>query len=120
MIRRGFFPIVGEGTGMFSFIHVADAADATVAAVERGSRGVYHVVDDEPTPLREWLPVVASSLGARQPWRIPRWLGRLMAGEMVVTMSTETRGASNERAKRALGWTPRHASWRSSLGREAA
>ena len=120
MIRRRFFPIVGDGNGMFSFLHVADAADATVAAIERGSRGVYQVVDDEPAPLREWLPVVAASLGAPPPRRIPRWLGRLIGGEMIVTMSTETRGASNERAKRVLGWTPRHASWRDSLGRKAA
>jgi nucleoside-diphosphate-sugar epimerase len=120
MIRRRFFPIVGDGNGMFSFIHVADAADATVAAVERGTRGVYQVVDDEPAPIREWLPVVADRLGAKPPFRIPRWLGRLVGGEMIVTMSTETRGASNERAKRVLGWTPRHATWRDSLGERAA
>ena len=120
MIRRRFFPIVGDGNGMFSFIHVADAADATLAAVERGTRGVYHIVDDEPAPIREWLPVVADRLGAKPPFRIPRWLGRLVGGEMIVTMSTETRGASNERAKRVLGWTPRHASWRDSLGQAAA
>ena len=120
MIRRRFFPIVGDGNGMFSFIHVADAADATLAAVERGTRGVYHIVDDEPAPIREWLPVVADRLGAKPPFRIPRWLGRLVGGEMIVTMSTETRGASNERAKRVLGWTPRHASWRDSLGQKAA
>ena len=120
IIRRGLFPIVGSGEGMFSFIHVADAADATVAAVERGTRGVYHVVDDEPAPVREWLPVVATQMGAPRPKRIPRWLGRLMAGETIVTISTETRGASNERAKRVLGWAPRHASWRQALGREAA
>jgi nucleoside-diphosphate-sugar epimerase len=117
LIRRRFFPIVGSGDGMFSFIHVADAADATVAAIERGTRGTYHVVDDEPAPVREWLPVVASSLGAKPPRHIPRWLGRLIGGPMIVTISTETRGASNERAKRVLGWTPRHASWRDSLGR---
>ena len=120
MIRRRFFPIVGDGNGMFSFIHVADAADATLAAVERGTRGVYHIVDDEPAPIREWLPVVADRLGAKPPLRIPRWLGRLVGGEMIVTMSTETRGASNERAKRVLGWTPRHATWRESLGQKAA
>jgi len=119
MIRRRLFPIVGDGNGMFSFIHVADAADATLAAVERGTRGVYHIVDDEPAPIKDWLPVVADRLGAKPPLRIPRWLGRLVGGEMVVTMSTETRGASNERAKRVLGWTPRHASWRDSLGQAA-
>ena len=120
MIRRRFFPIVGDGNGMFSFIHVADAADATLAAVERGTRGVYQIVDDDPAPIREWLPVVADRLGAKPPFRIPRWLGRLVGGEMIVTMSTETRGASNERAKRVLGWKPRHASWRESLGQKAA
>lgn len=115
MIRRGFFPIIGSGEGMYSFIHVADAADATLAAIERGTRGVYHVVDDDPAPVREWLPVVAAALGAKPPRRIPRWLGRLIAGETIVTMSTEARGASNERAKRRLGWAPRHASWRDGL-----
>jgi nucleoside-diphosphate-sugar epimerase len=119
-IRRGFFPIIGSGEGMFSFVHVEDAADATVAAIERGARGVYHVVDDEPAPVREWLPVVAAALGAKRPRRMPRWLARLIAGETVVTMSTEARGASNERARRCLGWAPRHASWRESLGRTTA
>jgi nucleoside-diphosphate-sugar epimerase len=120
MIRKRLFPIIGDGAGMISFVHVADAADATVAAVEHGERGVYQVVDDEPAPLREWLPVVADALGAKPPLRIPRWLGRLVGGEMVVTMATEARGASNERAKRVLGWSPRHTTWRDSLGREAA
>ena len=123
MIRRRFFPIVGDGAGMSSFIHVADAADATVAAVERGTRGTYHVVDDEPAPLREWLPAIADALGAPPPRRVPRWLGRLLAGEAIVTIATETRGATNERAKRELGWTPRHASWRetwAASAREAA
>jgi len=120
MIRRRFFPIVGSGAGMSSFIHVADAADATVAAVERGTRGVYQVVDDEPAPLREWLPAVAAALGAPPPRRVPRWLGRLLAGEAIVTISTETRGATNDRAKRALGWTPAHASWRETWARKAA
>ena len=120
MIRRRFFPIVGSGAGMSSFIHVADAADATVAAVERGTRGVYQVVDDEPAPLREWLPAVAAALGAPPPRRVPRWLGRLLAGEAIATISTETRGATNDRAKRALGWTPAHASWRETWARKAA
>lgn len=120
MIRRRFFPIVGSGEGMSSFIHVADAADATVAAVERGTRGVYQVVDDEPAPIREWLPVVAAALGAPPPRRVPRWLGRLLAGEAIVTISTETRGATNERAKRVLGWAPRHASWRETWAGKAA
>ena len=120
MIRRGFFPIIGNGEGMTSFIHVADAADATVAAVERGTRGIYQVVDDEPAPLREWLPAIAAALGAPRPRRVPRWLGGLLAGEAIVTISTETRGATNERAKRVLGWTPRHASWRETWASHAA
>ncbi|MGH2429076.1 MAG: NAD-dependent epimerase/dehydratase family protein [Candidatus Limnocylindria bacterium] len=120
MIRRGFFPIVGSGEGISSFIHVADAADATVAAVERGTRGIFQVVDDEPAPIREWLPAVAAALGAPPPRRIPRWLGRLVAGEAIVTISTETRGATNERAKHVLGWMPRHASWRDSFAAKTA
>jgi nucleoside-diphosphate-sugar epimerase len=120
MIRRRFFPIVGDGGGMFSFLHVADAADATLAAVERGTRGVYQIVDDEPAPLREWLPVVAEALGAPPPRRIPLWLGRLVGGPMLAAIATDARGASNALAKRALGWTPRHATWRHSLGRASA
>ena len=120
MIRRRLFPIIGSGAGMSSFVHVADAADATVAAVERGSRGIYQIVDDEPAPAREWVPAVAAAIGAPPPRRIPRWLGRLLAGEAVVTISTETRGASNELAKRVLGWTPRHPSWREAWERKAA
>ncbi len=120
MIRRRFFPIVGSGEGMASFIHVADAADATVAAIERGTRGIYQIVDDEPAPIREWLPAIAASLGAPPPRRMPRWLARLVAGEAIVTISTETRGATNERAKRVLGWTPRHASWRETWAAHAA
>jgi nucleoside-diphosphate-sugar epimerase len=115
MIRRRFFPIVGSGEGMSSFIHVADAADATVAAIERGTRGIYQIVDDEPAPLREWLPAVAAGLGAKPPLRVPRWVGRLLAGEAIVMISTETRGATNERAKRVLGWNPAHPSWRQTL-----
>jgi nucleoside-diphosphate-sugar epimerase len=120
MIRRRFFPIIGNGEGMSSFLHVADAADATVAAVERGSRGIYQIVDDEPAPVREWLPAIAAAIGAPPPRRIPRWLGRLLGGEAIVLISTETRGATNELAKRVLGWTPRHASWREAWARKAA
>ena len=97
---------------MFSFDLVDDAADATVAAVARGAPGIYNVVDDEPAPLREWLPVYADALGAKRPRRVPRFLARLMAGEYTVAMATELRGASNERAKAELGWTPRYPSWR--------
>ena len=100
---------------MWSFIHVADAAEATVAAVERGRRGVYNVVDDDPAPVAEWLPTLAQALGAKRPMRVPRLLGRLFAGEAGVVMMTELRGASNAKAKRELGWRPAHPSWRQGL-----
>ena len=109
--RRGF-PLVGDGAGVWSFIHVADAADATLAAVEHGTRGVYNVVDDEPAPVAEWLPALARELGARKPMRVPRFIGRLFAGEAGVVMMTELRGASNAKARRELGWHPAHSSWR--------
>jgi nucleoside-diphosphate-sugar epimerase len=111
-IRKRQFPIVGGGGGVMSFVHVDDAAAATVIAVERGEPGVYYVVDDEPAPMREWLPVLADALGAKPPRRIPRWLGRLVAGEMATLMMTEVRGASNAKAKRELGWQLRYPSWR--------
>ena len=111
-VRKRRLPIVGDGGGIFSYIHIEDAAAATAVAVERGERGIYNVVDDEPAPVREWLPVVASALGAKPPRRIPRWLGRLAAGEMATVMMTEVRGASNEKAKRELGWQLRYPSWR--------
>jgi 2-alkyl-3-oxoalkanoate reductase len=111
-IRKRRFPLVGDGGGVWSFVHIEDAAAATVAAVERGRRGIYNVVDDEPAPVREWLPVLARALGAKPPRRIPRWLAGLAAGEMATVMMTEARGASNEKAKRELGWQPRYASWR--------
>jgi len=115
MIRKRRFPLVGDGGGVFSFIHVADAAEATVAAVEHGRRGVYNVVDDDPAPVAEWLPAVAQELGAKQPMRVPRFIGRLFAGEVGVVMMTELRGASNAKAKRELGWRPAHPSWRQGL-----
>jgi nucleoside-diphosphate-sugar epimerase len=111
-IRKRRFPIVGDGAGVFSYIHIDDAAAATAVAIERGRPGVYNVVDDDPAPVREWLPVLASALGAKPPRRIPRWLGRLLAGEVATLMMTEARGASNAKAKRELGWRPRYASWR--------
>jgi len=111
-VRKRRFPIVGDGGGVWSHVHIEDAAAATAIAVERGQPGVYNVVDDEPAPVREWLPVLASVLDAKPPRRIPRWLGRLAAGEMATLMMTEARGASNEKAKRELGWQPRYASWR--------
>jgi nucleoside-diphosphate-sugar epimerase len=111
-VRKRRFPVVGKGTGTFSFIHVEDAADATVAAVERGDPGVYNVVDDEPAPLREWLPVYAEALGAKKPFRVPAWLASLIAGKTATGFTLELRGASNARAKRELGWEPAHPSWR--------
>jgi nucleoside-diphosphate-sugar epimerase len=111
-VRKRQFPIVGEGAGVFSFIHLDDAAAATVLALERGEPGIYHVVDDEPAPVHEWLPVMAETLGAKPPRRVPVWLARLVAGEIAVTMGTKSRGASNAKAKRELGWTLRYPSWR--------
>jgi len=112
LVRRRKFPLVGDGGGVWSFIHVADAAEATVAAVERGSRGVYNVVDDDPAPVAKWLPALAQELGAKKPMRVPRFIGRLFAGEAGVVMMTDVRGASNAKAKRELGWRPAHPSWR--------
>jgi len=111
-IRKRRFPIVGDGGGVWSLVHIEDAAAATAIAVEHGQPGVYNVVDDDPAPVREWLPVLASALGAKPPRRIPRWLGRLAAGEVATRMLTEARGASNEKAKRELGWQLRYPSWR--------
>jgi nucleoside-diphosphate-sugar epimerase len=112
MVRKRKFPLVGDGAGVWSFVHIADAADATVAAVEHGDRGIYNVVDDEPARVSEWLPVLAEQLGARAPRRVPRLVGRLFAGEAGSVMMTEIRGASNAKARRELGWEPRHPSWR--------
>jgi nucleoside-diphosphate-sugar epimerase len=114
------FPIVGSGAGILSLIHIGDAAEATAIAVERGAPGVYNVVDDSPVPAREWLPEAARELGAKKPFRVPRWVGRLMAGEAATVMMTELRGASNEKAKRELGWTPRHPSSVGALAGSAA
>jgi nucleoside-diphosphate-sugar epimerase len=112
LVRKRKFPLVGGGGGVWSFIHVADAADATVAAIERGRRGVYNIVDDDPAPVAEWLPALAHTLGAKKPMRVPRFVGRLAAGEAGVVMMTDVRGASNAKAKRELGWRPAHPSWR--------
>ncbi|MEX2107198.1 MAG: NAD(P)-dependent oxidoreductase [Solirubrobacterales bacterium] len=114
------FPIVGAGTGTFSFVHVGDAAAAIVAALGGGAPGAYNVVDDEPAPLREWLPVYAEALGAKPPRRVPVWLARLVAGRAMAEAAVEMRGASNAKARRELGWEPAHPSWsqgfRDSLG----
>ena len=115
LIRRRKFPLVGDGGAVWSFIHVADAAEATVAAIEHGRRGVYNVVDDDPAPVAEWLPTLAEQLGAKKPMRVPRLVGRLFAGEAGVVMMTELRGASNAKAKRELAWRPAHPSWRQGL-----
>ena len=111
-VRKRQFPVVGDGGGVWSFIHIDDAAAATAVAVERGKRGIYNVVDDDPAPTRDWMPELAHALGAKPPRRVPRWLGRALAGEAAAVMMTEVRGASNEKAKRELGWKPRYASWR--------
>lgn len=111
-VRRRRLPIVGAGTGMFSFLHVDDAASATVAALAHSGPATYNVVDDEPAAIREWLPVYARAVGAPAPWRVPAWVGRLGAGRIAVEMMSELRGASNARIKRELDWTPTYASWR--------
>jgi nucleoside-diphosphate-sugar epimerase len=111
-VHKRRFPIVGGGGGIWSFVHIDDVADATVAALERGRPGIYNVVDDEPAKTSEWIPVLAETVGAKPPRRVPGWVGRLAAGPGALTMMTEVRGASNAKAKRDLGWQPRHASWR--------
>jgi nucleoside-diphosphate-sugar epimerase len=111
-IRKRRFPIVGDGGGVWSQVHIEDAAAATAAAVEHGQPGIYNIVDDDPAPVREWLPVLASALGAKPPRRVPRWLGRLLAGEAATAMMTDAKGASNEKAKRELGWKLRYPNWR--------
>ncbi len=110
-VRRRRFPIVGKGRGMTSYVHLHDAATATVAALEHG-RGIYNIVDDDPAPVREWLPVYAKAIGAKPPWRIPAWMARLAAGSMVARVATEVRGASNAKARAELGWQPALPSWR--------
>jgi nucleoside-diphosphate-sugar epimerase len=111
-VRKRQFPVVGDGGGVSSFIHLDDAAAATVLALEQGATGIFNVVDDEPAPVRDWLPVLATALGAAPPRHFPRWLARLFAGEAGVMLGTTSRGASNSKARRELGWTPRYASWR--------
>ncbi|WP_329140420.1 NAD-dependent epimerase/dehydratase family protein [Streptomyces sp. NBC_01476] len=112
LVRKRKFPLVGDGGGVWSFIHIADAAEATVAAVEDGKYGVYNIVDDDPAPVAAWLPALARTLDAKKPVRVPRLVGRLFAGEAGAVMMTELRGASNAKAKRELPWRPAHPSWR--------
>jgi nucleoside-diphosphate-sugar epimerase len=114
-VRARKFPLVGDGGGIWSFIHVADAAAATVAAIEHGRPGVYNIVDDDPARVAEWLPDVAEELGAKKPMRVPRLIGRLFAGQAGLMMMTEVRGAANAKAKRELGWQPAHPTWRGRL-----
>ncbi|HLI36188.1 MAG TPA: NAD(P)-dependent oxidoreductase [Streptosporangiaceae bacterium] len=111
-VRKRQVPVVGGGTGVWSFIEITDAAAATAAAVGRGAPGIYNVVDDDPAPVAEWLPYLARVVGAKPPLRVPAWLGRLLAGEFVVAQMTSSRGYSNEKARKELGWEPRYASWR--------
>jgi 2-alkyl-3-oxoalkanoate reductase len=111
-VRKRQYPIVGDGGGITSWIHLDDAAAATVLALEHEGPAVYNIVDDEPAPVRDWLPVLAQALDAKPPRRFPVWLARLVAGEAAVVMGTDARGASNAKARRELGWTPRHPSWR--------
>jgi nucleoside-diphosphate-sugar epimerase len=118
MVRRRLFPLVGRGTGYFSWVHVDDAASATVLAVELKATGVFNIVDDEPAPVSEWLPYLAECAGAKPPRRVPAWLARLLAGEMVVGMMTEGRGFSNAKARRELGWELRYPSWRQGFKEE--
>jgi nucleoside-diphosphate-sugar epimerase len=106
------FPLIGDARGVWSFVHIDDAAAATVAALERGKPGIYNIVDDDPAPVAEWLPYLAEVAGAKPPRHLPLWLGRLVGGEHMVVMMDESRGASNEKARRELGWEPRHQSWR--------
>jgi nucleoside-diphosphate-sugar epimerase len=119
LIRKRRFPVVGSGAGVWSFIHIEDAAEATVAAVEHG-HGIYNIVDDEPAAVADWLPAVAATFGAKPPRHVPRLLGRVVAGEAATVMMTEVRGASNAKAKRELDWQPRHSSWREGFAQEAA
>ena len=120
LVRRRLLPVVGGGTGYTSWVHVDDAADATVLAVEKDCSGVYNIVDDDPAPVREWLPFLAECAGARPPLRIPTWLARPVAGDMAVGMMTQGRGFSNAKAKRELGWVLRHPSWRQGFREEQA
>jgi nucleoside-diphosphate-sugar epimerase len=112
LIRRRRFPIVGDGGGITSFVHLDDVASATVLAVERDGTGVYNIVDDDPAPAREWVPALAETIGAKPPRHVPRWLAQVFAGDAGLVLMTEARGASNAKAKRELGWTLRHPSWR--------
>lgn len=119
-VRKRLFPLVGGGTGYVSWVHLDDAASATVLAVEQKAKGVFNIVDDEPAPVSEWLPYLAECVGAKPPRRVPAWLARLLAGEMMVGAMTKGRGFSNAKAKRELGWEPNYPSWRQGFKKELA
>ena len=112
MVRKRRLPVVGDGAGIWSLVHIRDAAAATALAAEQGEPGIYNIVDDEPAAAKDWIPVLAQAIGAKPPRHFPRWLARLLAGEAITQMMTEGRGASNAKAKRELGWQPSYASWR--------
>jgi nucleoside-diphosphate-sugar epimerase len=112
VVRKRQMPVIGGGTGIWSFTEVTDAAAATALAVTRGAPGIYNIVDDDPAPVSQWLPYLSECLGVRRPWRAPAWLGRLLAGPLVVSLMTQARGSDNAKAKRELGWQPRYPSWR--------
>jgi nucleoside-diphosphate-sugar epimerase len=120
LVRKRMFPLVGGGTGYMSWVHLDDAASATILAMEQKASGVFNIVDDKPAPASEWLPYLAACAGAKRPMRVPKWLARLLAGEMAVMMMTEARGFSNAKAKRDLGWELRHPSWRQGFKEELA
>jgi 2-alkyl-3-oxoalkanoate reductase len=111
-VRKRKFPVVGEGRGVWSFVHIDDAAAATVIALEHGKPGIYNIVDDDPAPVSEWLPYLAKVAGAKPPRHLPLWIAKLVGGEHMVVLMDQARGASNEKARRELGWTPAHPSWR--------
>jgi nucleoside-diphosphate-sugar epimerase len=120
LVRKRQFPLVGGGTGYLSWVHVDDVASATVLALEQPATGVFNIVDDEPAPASQWLPYLAQCAGAKRPMRVPKWVARLLAGEMAVIMMTEGRGFSNAKAKRELGWELRYPSWRQGFRKELA
>ncbi|MGH9160986.1 MAG: NAD-dependent epimerase/dehydratase family protein [Vicinamibacteraceae bacterium] len=119
-VRKRRFPIIGRGTGIWSFVHIDDVAAATLAAVERGAPGLYNVVDDEPAPISEWLPYLAQTLEAKPPRHVPVWLGRLLGGDLAVAVMNESRGSSNAKAKRELDWQPKYPTWRQGFTEMAA
>ena len=120
LVLKRRFPLIGDGRGVWSFVHIDDAAAATVAALEHGRPGVYNIVDDDPAPVAEWLPYLAEVTGAKPPRRLPAWLGRAVGGEQMLVMMDEARGASNEKARRELGWAPATGSWRAGFPRALA